>query len=116
MKGPTLQALKQQQRDNLRHAVRSFNTALCRSEQLAAQEEGACADRAFDGGEFSGAFHYNAVDQIMRKIAQRIAKAHDINTDQLLSAHQAWMWDAQEAEFNARAITFAPVWNATWND
>jgi hypothetical protein len=68
-------------------AVRAFEKALRSSAELQRQNEGAEADRLFDGGEFSDSFHADVAAEIEERICSAVAARFNMTTQDLHIAH-----------------------------
>lgn len=84
-------------------AIRALRGALNRDEHLKAQEEGARADRQFDGGEWSDAWHAQTFQDITTAIAWRVAARFQMNGDDLL--YQMQVAEHVELDYVVAAIS-----------
>jgi hypothetical protein len=68
-------------------AIRALTHAFSRSERLKAQDEGAAADRQFDGGEWSDGFHADTMKVLELTIAARVASRFGMSARELMDQY-----------------------------
>lgn len=71
-------------------AIHAFDKAIRCSEALRSQEEAEACDACYDAGEWSGPTHARFYEEIMDRIAERVALRFGMTVTELSNQHRQW--------------------------